>query len=56
MTDTTAKNKMTDEGTSASDSMLPALVVQTFYIMAMPYPGTPGTLFFECPNITDILN
>ena len=56
MTDTTEDKRMTEEGTPTPDSIPLAPVIQMPYIMAMPYPGTPGTPFFEGSNITDFLN
>ena len=52
MTDTTEDRKMTEEGTPTPDSIPLAPVI---YIMVMPYPGTPGTPFFEGSNIADFL-
>ena len=56
MTDITEDKKTTEEGTSTPGSIPLAPVIQMPYIMAMPYPGTPGTPFFEGANITDFLN
>lgn len=53
--DTTKDNKMT-EGTPTSGSTPLTPVIQLPYIFTMPYPGTPGTPFFEGSNITDFLN
>ena len=55
MTNSTDDTKMTEQGTPTSDSIPLASVVQIPYIMAMLYPGTPGTPFFEGSNITDFL-
>ena len=47
---------MTEEGTPTPDSMPLAPVMQIPYIITMPYPGTPGTPFFEGSNVTDFLD
>lgn len=54
--DITKDKKTTKEGPSTPCNMPLALVIQMFYIMTMPYHGTPGTPFFEGVNITDFLN
>lgn len=56
ITDLIEDIKMTEEGTSTPDGIPLAPVIQIPYIMAMPYPKTPGTPFFEDSNITDFLN
>ena len=55
MTSITDETKMTEQGTPTPDSIPLAPVVQIPYIMAMPYPGTPGTPFFEGSNVTGFL-
>ena len=55
MTSITNETKMTKQCTPTPDSIPLAPVVQIPYIMAMPYPGTPGTPFFEGSNVTGFL-
>lgn len=56
MIDTTEDNKITGEGTPALDSMPLAPVIQIHYIIAIYYPGTSRTPFFEGSYINDFLD